>query len=175
MNHGGKTAWQIRCRDCARLVITESFEDMTIEFQRMIELGKVRFKIAGDVLFSEVNPFVTVGPDQVDALADIAQTYMRDRFGFISCRNQASGISINPSVWEHVFEKVPTIKSFALVAGSPTSVENFYIFEKPFIEEFGPRGFPAEAFDSKEQAYQWTLQQLGCGGEKSDPSNRIAL
>lgn len=133
---------------------------MSLEFDREIEMGKVLFKLKDNVLVSEVNHYITVGPNQVDALAEVSGKYISGNFGFISTRKADAEISIDPMVWRRVFNKVPNLKAFALVTDKASMVDGFYAHEKPFIEEFGPAGFPAEAFTTLEQAHQWILRQL---------------
>lgn len=128
---------------------------MDIPIDHTVETKTVLFKISGNIVISEVKPFINVSGNQVNELKHIVDKHIQGDFGFISKRIDESEISINPAVWENVFKQLPNIKGFALLTNQPSAVESFHIFEKPFITEFGPEGFPAEAFLSFDKAHNW--------------------
>ena len=133
----------------------ESFKDGQI-----IDSKTIIFNVIGNVVISQVKSLVMVSSNQVDELTHVVNEYIHGEFGFISIRNQQREVSINPAIWKNVFENLANLKAFALVSDNLNSVENFYIFEKPFIEEFGPEDFPAEAFHNVDEAYDWITKIL---------------
>lgn len=117
------------------------------------------FRVTDNIVISEVKPFINVSSNQVDELTKVVDEYIEDGFGFISTRLRESEISIDPTVWIYVFDKLPNIKSFALVTDSLVGKENFVGLEKPVIESLR-EGFHADVFPGVEEAYKWMKKQL---------------
>ncbi|MGD2117364.1 MAG: hypothetical protein PVG66_03330 [Chromatiales bacterium] len=132
---------------------------MNIEIDHEVDTGTVLFRISGNVVISEVKPYVTVSTNQVDELKKFVDRYIEGDFGFISIRSRKNEISINPSVWEDVFKKVPNMCAFALLTNSEITAENFIHIEKPVIEMYR-KGFPAMVFNNLEEAYVWVSSQI---------------
>jgi len=124
-----------------------------------IDTGTVVFKVIGNIIISQVKPFIDVAPRQVDELKSVVDEYIDGDFGFVSTRFKESEISINPMVWEYVYSMLPNMKAFALVTNSEMGKDNFLETEKPMIENF-KNNFPANVFPSVDEAYNWIVDQL---------------
>ena len=133
---------------------------MKINIDHELDTETVLFKTSGNIVISEVKPFITVSSNQVDELKKLVDRYIVGDFGFISIRSKKNEISINPSIWDDVFKKVPNICAFALLTNSEISTKNFIYIEKPVIEMYR-KGFPAGVFDNLEAAYRWVSNQIG--------------
>lgn len=132
---------------------------MTIKSEHSIDTGTVIFDVVDNIVISHVKPYIDVSSNQVDELKKVVDEYIDGDFGFISTRLRESEISINPIVWDSVFDQLPNIKVFAMVTDSNMGRRNFINIEKPMIELLNP-GFPANTFISVEEAYNWVTLQL---------------